>query len=151
MIIIYNQRIYTVLLLKNLSRRTVPKFGTHVRIDTLALKKILTHPNPGGFRGLNCLARLALARERTPSDQINESESESLDIAYILASVLIFSIFFIRTIHLNILISIFLVGLSIVQPFTLPKSTGRHARMREVSGPNGIGFLIYSQQTRERL
>ena len=26
-----------------------------------------THPTPGGFRGLNCLARLALARERTPS------------------------------------------------------------------------------------
>ena len=26
-----------------------------------------THPIPGGFRGLNCLARLALARERTPS------------------------------------------------------------------------------------
>ena len=24
-------------------------------------------PHPGGFRGLNCLARLALARERTPS------------------------------------------------------------------------------------
>ena len=26
-------------------------------------------PAPGGFRGLNCLARLALARERTPSGQ----------------------------------------------------------------------------------
>ena len=26
-----------------------------------------THPTPVGFRGLNCLARLALARERTPS------------------------------------------------------------------------------------
>ena len=26
-----------------------------------------THPTPGGFRELNCLARLALARERTPS------------------------------------------------------------------------------------
>ena len=26
-----------------------------------------THPTPGGFRGLNCLARLALARERMPS------------------------------------------------------------------------------------
>ena len=55
-------------IVKNLSRRTTPKFGTHVRIDTLTLKKIknLTHPG-GGFRGLNCLARLALARERTPS------------------------------------------------------------------------------------
>ena len=39
----------------------------HVRIDTLTLKQKLTHPTPGGFRGLNCLARLALARERTPS------------------------------------------------------------------------------------
>ena len=27
------------ILLKNLSRRTAPKFGTHVRIDTLTLKK----------------------------------------------------------------------------------------------------------------
>ena len=52
-------------IVKNLSRRTAPKFGTHVRIDTLTLKKtILTLPTP---RGLNCLARLALARERTPS------------------------------------------------------------------------------------
>ena len=56
-------------IVKNLSRRTAHKFGTHVRIDTLTLKKlnILTHPTPGGFRRLNCLARLALARERTPS------------------------------------------------------------------------------------
>ena len=56
-------------IVKNLSRRTAPKFGTHVRIDTLTLKKLkkLTHPTPGGFRRLNCLARLALARERTPS------------------------------------------------------------------------------------
>ena len=56
-------------IVKNLSRRIAPKFGTHVRIDTLTLKQIkkLTHPTPGGFRGLNCLARLALARERTPS------------------------------------------------------------------------------------
>ena len=36
--------------------------------DTLTLKKKLTHPTPGGFRGLNCLARLAVARERTPSE-----------------------------------------------------------------------------------
>ena len=56
-------------IVKNLSRRTTPKFGTHVRIDTLTLKKLnfLTHPTPGVFRRLNCLARLALARERTPS------------------------------------------------------------------------------------
>ena len=49
-------------------RRNAPTFGTHVRIDTLTLKKtnFLTHPTPGGFRGLNCLARLALAREGTP-------------------------------------------------------------------------------------
>ena len=32
-------------------RRTVPKFGTHVPIDTLTLKK-LTQPTPWGFRGL---------------------------------------------------------------------------------------------------
>ena len=47
-------------------RRTAPKFGTHVRIDTLTLKKI-DPPHPRGVWGLNCLARLALARERTPS------------------------------------------------------------------------------------
>ena len=36
-------------------RRTAPKFCTHVRRDTLTLKKIqnLTHPTPGGFRGLS--------------------------------------------------------------------------------------------------
>ena len=41
-------------IVKNLSRRIAPKFGTHVRIDTLTLKKIkmLTHPTPGGIRGL---------------------------------------------------------------------------------------------------
>ena len=32
-------------------RRNEPKFGTHVRIDTLTLKKI-DPPNPRGFRGL---------------------------------------------------------------------------------------------------
>ena len=36
-----------------------------------------THPTPGGFRGLNCLARLALARERTPS-QLKLSYSQPL-------------------------------------------------------------------------
>ena len=39
-------------IVENLSRRIPPKFGTHVRIDTLTLKKKLTHPTPGGFRGL---------------------------------------------------------------------------------------------------
>ena len=60
-------------IVKNLSRRTAPKFGTHVRIDTLTLKKYkqIDPPHPRGFRGLNCLARLALARERTPSVYIN--------------------------------------------------------------------------------
>ena len=35
-------------------RRTAPKFRTHVRIETrLALTyKQMTHPTPGGFRGL---------------------------------------------------------------------------------------------------
>ena len=47
--------------LKNLSRRIVPKFGTHVRIDTLTLKKItmLTHPTPGGIRGLYIVKNLS--------------------------------------------------------------------------------------------
>ena len=36
----------------NLSRWIAPKFGTHVRIDTLTLKTNVTHPTPGGFRGL---------------------------------------------------------------------------------------------------
>ena len=44
------------LLVKNLSRRTAPKFDTHVRIDTLTLKK-LTHPTPGGFRGLSIVKK----------------------------------------------------------------------------------------------
>ena len=48
-------------IVKNLSRRTAPKFGTHVRIDTLTLKKIkcLTHPTPGGFRGLYIVKNLS--------------------------------------------------------------------------------------------
>ena len=41
-------------------RRTAPKFGTHVRIDTLTLRKnILTHPTPGGFRGLSIVKNLS--------------------------------------------------------------------------------------------
>ena len=37
----------------DLLRRTAPKFRTHVRIDTVTLKKIknLTHPTPGGLGG----------------------------------------------------------------------------------------------------
>ena len=40
-------------------RRNEPKFGTHVRIDTLTLKKKkkLMHPTPGGFRGLSDVVR----------------------------------------------------------------------------------------------
>ena len=34
-------------------RRAAPKFCTHVRIETITLKKKLTHPTPGGFRGLS--------------------------------------------------------------------------------------------------
>ena len=46
-------------IVKNLSRRTAPKFGTHVRIKTLTLKKKLTHPTPGGFRGLSIVKNLS--------------------------------------------------------------------------------------------
>ena len=47
-------------IVKNLSRRTAPKFGTHVRIDTLTFKKIkmLTQPTPGGFRGLSIVKNI---------------------------------------------------------------------------------------------
>ena len=38
------------LLISGHDRRTAPKFGTHVRIDTLTIKK-LTHPTPGGIGG----------------------------------------------------------------------------------------------------
>ena len=40
-------------------RRIAPKFGTHVPIDTLTLigQKKLTHPTPGGFRGLLYVVR----------------------------------------------------------------------------------------------
>ena len=44
----------------DLLRRTVPKFGMHVRIDILTLKKQnLTHPTPGGFRGLSIVKNLS--------------------------------------------------------------------------------------------
>ena len=48
-------------IVKNLSRRIASKFGTHVRIDTLTLKKlkILSHPTPGGFRGLYIVKNLS--------------------------------------------------------------------------------------------
>ena len=39
-------------------RRTAPKFCMHVRIDTHTLKK-LTHPTPGGFRGLSIVKNLS--------------------------------------------------------------------------------------------
>ena len=35
----------------DLLRRTAPKFGTHVRIDTITLKMLLTHPTLGGLGG----------------------------------------------------------------------------------------------------
>ena len=43
-------------------RRTAPKFGTHVRMETrLALTKTkLTNPTPEGFRGLLCLWHVGL-------------------------------------------------------------------------------------------
>ena len=42
----------------DLLRRTAPKFGTHVRIDTITLNK-LTPPTPGGFRGLSTVKNLS--------------------------------------------------------------------------------------------
>ena len=47
-------------IVKHLSRRTAPKFGTHGRIDTLTLIFFnLTHPTPGGFRGLSIVTNLS--------------------------------------------------------------------------------------------
>ena len=46
-------------IVKNLSRRTAPKFGKHVRIDTLTFKTNLTHPTPGGLRGLSIVKNLS--------------------------------------------------------------------------------------------
>ena len=43
----------------NLSRRTAPKFGTHVRIDTLTLKRKFDPPHPRGFRGLSIVKNLS--------------------------------------------------------------------------------------------
>ena len=39
------------LLISGHDRRTAPKFGTHVRIDTLTLKKKFDPPHPGGIGG----------------------------------------------------------------------------------------------------
>ena len=53
------------LLIKNLSRRTAPKFGTHVRIDILIFKKKkLTHPTPVGFRGGLSIVKTSFAMDR---------------------------------------------------------------------------------------
>ena len=38
-------------IVKNLSRQTAPKFGMHVRIDSLNFKKKLTHPPQRGLGG----------------------------------------------------------------------------------------------------
>ena len=43
----------------DLLRRTAPKFGTHVRIYTLTLNFVLTHPTRGGFRGLSIVNNLS--------------------------------------------------------------------------------------------
>ena len=40
-------------------RRIAPKFCTHVRIDTLTLKRNLTHPTRRGFRGLSIVKNLS--------------------------------------------------------------------------------------------
>ena len=58
-------QLYTVhLLISGHDRRTEPKFGSHVRIDTLTLKKItnLTHPTGGGLGGY---LLLKIFRDRT--------------------------------------------------------------------------------------
>ena len=58
------------LLISGHDRRTAPKFGTHVRIDTLTLKKNVDPPTPGGFRGLyivkNLSRRIDLSRQTAP-------------------------------------------------------------------------------------
>ena len=44
----------------DLLRRTAPKFGTHVRIDTLTLKNyIFDQPHPRGFRGFSIVKNLS--------------------------------------------------------------------------------------------
>ena len=52
-------QLYTLhLLISGHERRTAPKFGSHVRIDTLTLKKI-DPPHPRGFRGLSIVKYLS--------------------------------------------------------------------------------------------
>ena len=54
-------QLYTFhLLISGHDRRTEPKFGSHVRIDTPTLNFFLTHPTPGGgFRGLYIVKNLS--------------------------------------------------------------------------------------------
>ena len=55
-------------IVKNLWRLTAPKFGTHVRIDTLKFDP----PHPGGFRGLSIVKKsfttnvIILTRDESP-------------------------------------------------------------------------------------
>ena len=41
----------------DLLRRTAPKFGTHVRIDTLTFTFFFTHPTPGGLSIVKNISR----------------------------------------------------------------------------------------------
>ena len=47
------------LLISGHDRRTAPKFGTHVRIDTLTINKKLDPPHPRGFRELSIVQNLS--------------------------------------------------------------------------------------------
>ena len=40
-------------------RRTAPKFGTHVRVDTLTIIFCFDPPHPRGFRGLSIVKNLS--------------------------------------------------------------------------------------------
>ena len=51
------------LLISGHDRRTAPKFGTHVRIDTLTLNKMYPpHPGGGGLGGYLLLKSFAMDR-----------------------------------------------------------------------------------------
>ena len=54
-------QLYTLhLLISGHDSQTVPTFGSHVRIDTLTLKKKFATPHPGGgFRGLSIVKNLS--------------------------------------------------------------------------------------------
>ena len=52
------------LLISGHDRRTAPKFGTHVRIDTLTLKKKFDPPHPGGGIG-GYIVKKSFATDRT--------------------------------------------------------------------------------------